>query len=242
MLVEHLSRAQDGRFLGVRISTLNPHLIFPSDFLALSHRKTFSISFTHSRGKGRGAEIAYQYTNSGVEPFPPHAHGFLYYHSDPTLSQQAGGVRLRTTPDSAVSSFHHGHDLRLPSGMPWQIGIPQIATTQKFSCLREQLLHERMVSNALMSRCHTIFANRRNIHPELTVWGLQHPFLVNFGTSLCLTMVGPTAAHETELHPYTEWIPEIPGTRPRQLSRPFIGTYTHIFTPRASSRSRLNCH
>ncbi|KAJ7278352.1 hypothetical protein C8J57DRAFT_1503249 [Mycena rebaudengoi] len=40
-----------------------------------------------------------------------------------------------------------------------------------------------------MSRCHTIFAYRRNIHPELTVWGLQHPFLVNFGTSLCLTMI-----------------------------------------------------
>jgi hypothetical protein len=199
MLVEHLSRAQDDRFLGVRISTLNPRLIFPSDFLALSHRKTFSVSFTHSRGKGPGAEIAYQYANSGVEPLPPHSHGFLYYHSDLTLSQQAGGVCLRTTHDSAVSSFHHGHDLRLPSGMPWQIGIPQVAIMQKFARPCEQLLRERMVPKALVSRRRAVFANRRNIHPKLTVWGLQYPFLANLGTSLWLTMVGPAAAHETEL-------------------------------------------
>ncbi|KAJ7275770.1 hypothetical protein C8J57DRAFT_1311687 [Mycena rebaudengoi] len=108
--------------------------------------------------------------------------------------------------------------------MSWQISIPQIATMQKFARLREQLLHERMVSNTLMSRCHAIFANRRNIHPELTVWGLQHSFLVNFGTPLRLTVVGPAAAHETGLQPFTERIPKIPGTCPRQLSCPFTGS------------------
>ncbi|KAJ7278344.1 hypothetical protein C8J57DRAFT_1503242 [Mycena rebaudengoi] len=177
MLVEHLSRAQDARFLGARITTLNPRFICPNDFLALSHRKTFCFSFTHSRGKGPGADIAYQYINLGVEPFPPHARA-RQRHCD----------------------------------------------THKFARLHEQLLHERMVSNALMSRCHAIFANRRNIHPELTIWGLQHPLLINFGTSLCLTMVGPAAAHETELQPFIEWMPEIPGTRPRQLSRPLTGS------------------
>ncbi|KAJ7278334.1 hypothetical protein C8J57DRAFT_1713202 [Mycena rebaudengoi] len=199
-------RAQDGRFLGVRISTLNPHLIFPSDFLALSHRKTFCVSFTHSRGARVPAPKSHISTPTRVWS-RSHRIPAAFSTSDPALSPQAGGIRLR---------HHRQRHVLFP---PQPRHAPALGNA-KFRRLREQLLREGMAPKALIPRCRAIFANRRNIHPELTAWGLQHPFLVNLGTSLCLTIVGPAAAHETELQPPTEWIPEIAETRRRELSCP----------------------
>ncbi|KAJ7278358.1 hypothetical protein C8J57DRAFT_163227 [Mycena rebaudengoi] len=203
MLVEHLSKAQDGCFLGVRISRLNPRFICFSDFLTLSHRKTFCVSFTHPGPWGTGpgcAELAYQYTNAGVKPFPPHARDFLY--SPDALAAGRGrpsAHHLRQRRPPRPKTYACLRECRGKSASPR-------SRPQKFSRLREQLLRAGMAPKAFISRCRAIFGNRRNIHPELTVWGLQHPFLVNLGTSLCLTIVGPAAAHETELQPLTEWI------------------------------------
>ncbi|KAJ7278264.1 hypothetical protein C8J57DRAFT_1059905, partial [Mycena rebaudengoi] len=155
--------------------------------------------------------------------FPPHSRGFLYYYSDPKLSLQAGSVRLRTTTDDAVSSFHRGRDLRLPSGMPWQIIVPQIATRTIYVRLCQQLLHEGMVTEELLSRSCTVFAGRSLIYPETTVFGLQHPFLVNFQQSSSLSIVGPTRVHDAELKPFSEMAP-------RKLPpRPFTGSGVACF-------------
>jgi hypothetical protein len=67
-----------------------------------------------------------------------------------------GGVRFRVASDKAPSSFDHGHDLLLPSGLPWQIILPQVACYKNLAATRDQLLKEHLVTSrtALVVPCH----------------------------------------------------------------------------------------
>ncbi|KAJ7278220.1 hypothetical protein C8J57DRAFT_1306221 [Mycena rebaudengoi] len=154
---------------GRTASTLKPRLLRARDFLDLSQTNHRGSTVFFNAG---GVQLRYR----GRIPFPPHSRGFLYYHSDPTLSPLAGSVRLRTTTSDAPSSFPQGQDLLSPTGM-------------------SQLLNDRLVTPDQLSRCHTLFANRIRVHAELILFGLSQPFPVNFSTTLYLTIVGPTALH-----------------------------------------------
>ncbi|KAJ7278239.1 hypothetical protein C8J57DRAFT_1126142 [Mycena rebaudengoi] len=183
-----------------QVSTLNPALLRLTDFLDISNHVRFSISFTVRLDSGRGCDLRY----TRDTPSPPHSHGFLYYYSDSKASPLAGSVRLRATTSNAPSSFPQGHDLLLPSGMPWQISLPQIATRRTYTHLRDQLLLEGMATEELLSRCRTVFATRDRIIPEATVFSLHHPFLVDFQQQLWLTIVGPTATSLVRIDVFSE--------------------------------------
>ncbi|KAJ7266856.1 hypothetical protein C8J57DRAFT_1068829 [Mycena rebaudengoi] len=187
-MLEHILRERLINRTGRTASTLKPRLLRARDFLDLSQANHRGSTVFFNAG---GVQLRYR----GRIPFPPHSRGFLYYHSDPTLSPLAGSVRLRTTTSDAPSSFPQGQDLLSPTGMSWQISLPQIATREKYSPLRRQLLNDRLVTPDQLSRCHTLFANRIRVHAELILFGLSQPFPVNFSTTLYLTIVGPTALH-----------------------------------------------
>ncbi|KAJ7278362.1 hypothetical protein C8J57DRAFT_1306738 [Mycena rebaudengoi] len=197
------------------VSTLNPRLLLPCDFLDISHRKTIRIFFPQLGPGWAGDQLVYlrrwQTARLVWESFPPRSRGFLYYRSDPELSPLAGSIRFRTTTDKAVSSFRRGQDLLLPSGMPWQTTIPQIATQKSYAGFCQHLLQEGMVTEELLRRSRAIFAN--------TVFGLKHPFLVNFGKlGVALTFASSTTICEAEVKPFSEWGPG------RHLVCPFTGS------------------
>ncbi|KAJ7278331.1 hypothetical protein C8J57DRAFT_1713199 [Mycena rebaudengoi] len=218
-------RREQGSKLRREISSLDPALLQPADFVDMSHHSSFAVSFIYS-GAGDGSPLTYAQLEAKKKPFPVDSRGFLYYHSDPNHSPLAGSVRLRTTTDNAPSSFDHGQDLLTPAGMPWKITVPQIAARKMYARLCDQLLREGMVTDALLSRSRTIFGDRSNTHPDLTVFGLHHPFLVNFQMSLCLAIVGPTAVHAVQLKVFAEWV--VSRTR-RQRLFPFTGTGVACF-------------
>jgi hypothetical protein len=78
-----------------------------------------------------------------------------------------GSVRFPVTPQNAPSSFQHGHDLLLPSGILWQIILPQVACRAAVSAIRDQLLEENLVMAEQLPQC---LATCGNLHPANTLF------------------------------------------------------------------------
>ncbi|KAF7334988.1 hypothetical protein MVEN_02249000 [Mycena venus] len=173
------------------ISTLNPALLVSSDYIDLSHLSRKIIGFPKSR-RDTLAEFRYEQTRNGVcIPFPPQTAGFLYYYRDRGAAPLEGGVRFRVTSNNTPSSFHRGHDLPSPSGIPWEINLPQIAGRSSYSRIRDQLLKENIVTPEHLAQCHAIFGDRHIISP-FTIFRLTQEFPVNFSSHIVLTVVGET--------------------------------------------------
>ncbi|KAJ6566118.1 hypothetical protein B0H19DRAFT_1066463 [Mycena capillaripes] len=127
-------------------------------------------------------------------PFPPQSTGFLYFHKEPNALPMEGSVRLRVTPDQEPSSFRRGHDLLLPSGCPWQVILPQIASQRVQTGFRHQLLHENLVTPEQLEQCRTVFGTRK-MYTQFILFRATQEFPVHFGGSLCLTVVGNDKLH-----------------------------------------------
>jgi hypothetical protein len=100
-----------------------------------------------------------------------------------------GSVRFRITSDNAPSSFDHGQDLLLASGMPWQVIFPRIASRNGYARIRDQLLVENLVSS-LITRCLAMFGAGTNIYPGLDLFRLGQEFPINFSGEINLSVVG----------------------------------------------------
>ncbi|KAJ7150505.1 hypothetical protein C8R43DRAFT_1005984 [Mycena crocata] len=179
------------------ISTLNAALISSGDFLHLSHRVGITMRFPHSVGLGSQLRYAQERTvlESGLgklseKPFPADSQGFLYYNSQSPVVLD-GSLRFRITSDSNPSSFHCGRDLLLPSGFPWQISLLQLACHKEYTVIRQQLLHECLITEEQRATCVEICGSGRRITPSLTLFRLDSPFLVDFSSpELSLVVVG----------------------------------------------------
>ncbi|KAF7356142.1 hypothetical protein MVEN_00944900 [Mycena venus] len=177
------------------ISTLNPSLLVPNDYLDLSHRKWVIVRFPKSRGEST-ASIWYEKVVHDFIPFPEKSAGFLYFSRDPQAAPLEGYIRLRVTPNNASpSSFHDGHDLLSPSGYPWQIILPQVASRSNYARFRDQLLEENLVTAEELSQSRSLFGHRRRINPEATLFRLTQEFPVNFASPSYLTVVGSKTLH-----------------------------------------------
>ncbi|KAJ7359911.1 hypothetical protein DFH08DRAFT_686614, partial [Mycena albidolilacea] len=158
--------------------------------------------------------------------------GLLYYYRDLKAAPLEGGVRFCVTANNAPSSFHHGHDLPLPSGYPWQIILPQIAGRSGYSRFRDQLLEENIVTAEHLAQCHAIFGDR-HLKPQRTIFRLTQEFPVNFSSFISLTVVGETL-HSLriigmfrafkDMKPYMPWTGSglarfEPSTRPEHAGR-----------------------
>ncbi|KAJ7708090.1 hypothetical protein B0H17DRAFT_451136 [Mycena rosella] len=174
-----------------KVSTLNPSLITPTDYIDISRKTGFSVEFPVSKS----FEILYSsHSPPGLKfvniRFPDYSRGFLYYHCDSGAGPLEGSIRFRLTPDNLPSSFLSGQDLLAPSGFPWQILLAQVACRDKYAFIGEQLVHENLVTREQLSRCRDVFGQRDLIYPQYTLFRLDSPFLVNFSSPVHFTVVG----------------------------------------------------
>ncbi|KAF7364169.1 hypothetical protein MSAN_01076200 [Mycena sanguinolenta] len=173
------------------LSTLNSSRLTPSDYLDLSKRDGITVRFPNSpyvRDTPKG-KLRYQSVDQHI-PFPAQASGFLYYYRDPDAAPLEGSIRFRITPDRSPSSFALGHDLILPSGMPWQVLLIQIACTTQYLRIRDHLLEEKLITEDQLARCNALGIDRRRTIPAATLFRLNQEFALNFGRDMCLTIVG----------------------------------------------------
>ncbi|KAJ7607614.1 hypothetical protein DFH06DRAFT_214545 [Mycena polygramma] len=167
------------------ISSLSPDHITPNDYVDPSSRRSFTIRFPGSAGKG--TELHFHWADTLRSE---NTAGFLYYHRHPRAAPMEGSIRLRVTPNNAPSSFSNGQDLCLPSGLRWQIIVPQIALRHDLAPIRDQLLHEDLVTPEQLSRCRRVFAKSGPIHSQTTLFCLDQEFPVKFSTVQYLTVAG----------------------------------------------------
>ncbi|KAJ7110680.1 hypothetical protein C8R44DRAFT_743139 [Mycena epipterygia] len=163
-----------------------------------------TIRFPDS-GSGRGVQLRYTHSERHL-PFPRHSRGFLYYSSEPHRAPIEASVRFRLTPDETPASFLRGQDLLAPWALPWQITLLQIATLPRYLRIREQILHEGMVTEDQLSHCRHVF-RKHSIFPQYTLFRLEQPFLANFSGSMSLTAVGETL-HPFILNPFRVLLPK----------------------------------
>ncbi|KAJ6473419.1 hypothetical protein C8R47DRAFT_1199754 [Mycena vitilis] len=152
------------------ISTLNPRKIRSSDWLDLSSRPKFHVSFPRTRGPAARLQYHVEAPNDGWHtlhtPFPEKCTGFLYYRGEPHEPHLERSVRFRLTSESMTSAFPVGRDLTLGSGRPWEITLPLLASrsmVNEVGALRNQLLDEGSVTKGEISHCRGVFGGRESI-------------------------------------------------------------------------------
>ncbi|KAJ7635514.1 hypothetical protein DFH06DRAFT_1003482 [Mycena polygramma] len=170
------------------ISTLDPARITPADYVDPSRRAHFTIRFPES-GAATGGTFHYRYGSKGGKvPFPPQSAGFIYFNRTPDAAPLEGSIRLRVTPDNLPSSFPLGHDLALPSGLPWQILLLQLATPRVLHYrFCDQLVHDKLVSPDQLAKCRAVLRTR--LSSSTTLFRLGQPFPVNFDSYISLAVV-----------------------------------------------------
>ncbi|KAJ7610732.1 hypothetical protein DFH06DRAFT_171609 [Mycena polygramma] len=183
------------------VSTLNATLIKEDDFLDLSNRQEINLAFPTTKLRAgvldrTRSQLLYTYTLSGRIPFPENCKGFMYYHTHPRVAPLEGSLRFRLTEHNDPASFKDGADLRLPSGAPWQVILPQI-TSLAYGRIQDQLLNEGLITQALLDRCRAVFGvNHRRVAASTTLFRLDQEFPVDFASSIHLTVVGDDTLHK----------------------------------------------
>ncbi|KAF7352218.1 hypothetical protein MVEN_01185100 [Mycena venus] len=183
------------------VSTLDPTLLSPSDYLDLSQRRSFTVPFPKSSYK-ETSRIVYCTKHDREDfredlPFPPKTAGFLYYHRELDAAPLEGSIRFRVTSENSPSSFLNGQDLLLPSGSPWQILLPQLAVHSRYTRIRDQLLHEKLATEQQFSECLTLFRDHRLRRPEFNLFRLSQQFPIGFSQGIYLTIIS-TPLHMLE--------------------------------------------
>ncbi|KAJ7278368.1 hypothetical protein C8J57DRAFT_1306752 [Mycena rebaudengoi] len=224
---EHLSVLGFSQLRGISIgrrpniiSTLNPDHIQPTDFRDLSLRKSFTTSFLHTTPSAPELRLTYMAKGDSVKvftPFPDNARGFLYFHSQPQISSLAGGVRLRITPQASPSSFALGNDLLMPSGIPWEVPMYRIASRKLLLKLREQLLHDRLVTEEQLAQLPKVFQDRPQFYATRILHSGHQSFPVNFERRFSLCLLGAAAPHFALFHPFCD-------SQGQQKYHPFSGS------------------
>ncbi|KAJ7620828.1 hypothetical protein DFH06DRAFT_1233234 [Mycena polygramma] len=184
------------------VSTLNATLIKEDDFLDLSNRQEINLAFPTTKLRAAvtdrtRSQLLYTLGDGRTRiPFPENCKGFMYYHTPLRAAPLEGSLRFRLTEHSDPASFKDGADLRLPSGAPWQVILPQM-TSLAFSRIHDQLLNEGLITQALLDRCRAVFGvNHRRAAASTTLFRLDQEFPVDFASSIHLSVVGDDALHK----------------------------------------------
>jgi hypothetical protein len=115
--------------------------------------------------------------------FPDHARGFLYLHNPFNQPSIASSIRLRCSHSNDPAAFNQGKDLADPKGMPWDLGLPRILT-MRTSCIRDYLLHARIITNEQMTHWRHIVEQSgrtsRHAGDRNIIHRLDQPFRVKF--------------------------------------------------------------
>lgn len=130
--------------------------------------------------------IDYQIYIGRRTPFPPATHGFLYYYNPYPLPEFMGHLRFRVTPNGDPSTFKQGHDLLLPSRVPWKfaslLGRRPSNITQ---IITEQLSLDGLIDDKVIGQMQQIRRHWEHVRLSLpsmddVITGLGQEFIFNF--------------------------------------------------------------
>jgi hypothetical protein len=140
------------------------------------------------RGFLRGAAIRYTTDERRYIPFPDKTRGFLYYKSpDPGNPDFSGTLRFRVISDGS-NSFADGVDLKLPSGLTWEMHLYSSFRTARHAGLVEKLVEEELVSPSVVEKLHGL--PTLLLHRSCQIlYRLEDPFVSNLhGTASLVVM------------------------------------------------------
>ncbi|KAJ7189112.1 hypothetical protein C8R46DRAFT_34914 [Mycena filopes] len=169
------------RILVPVLSTLNPVLIQPSDCLDLSGWNHRSLQFLGTPNDTRTRFYYHGGPGPGGLRFPADSVGFLYFHRYPDAAPLECSVRFRLCENHLASSFRAGRDLLLPSGLPWQLILPQLLRPG-MRTLANHLLREGLITATQILRCREVFGPRRIPLRSSTLFRIGQEFPVDFRT------------------------------------------------------------
>ncbi|KAJ3514735.1 hypothetical protein NLJ89_g2206 [Agrocybe chaxingu] len=154
--------------------------------MQLLGQRTYDISgyscarFTATQLKPPRPLVAY-YTMAGDRhvPFPAGSTGVFYYRPpSPGAPVLSGQLRFKLCTD--VASFATSPDLRLPDKTrPWSLNLYSILAAPKWNALREMLVHESLVSPAVVEAVSSL--PWVNIRSSRILYSLEQPFEFDLG-------------------------------------------------------------
>ena len=156
------------------ISTLCPKRLPPADFVNLSGRLQPRVTVP----RFGTAQFFYAIDNVAhrLKPFPPGTHGFFYYYTPPKAPPFVGEVRFRRASDP--DSFEGGKDLLSPDETPWSLSLYALANRGSHAVLRNQLVHDGLISPAALEKWAQHSENRSPTAAML--YYLRQPFIYRF--------------------------------------------------------------
>ena len=137
---------------GSKIFTFAPARLTHADYVDMSLHATYTARWQ------RHKVVPFDIRAGGAfraRRFPPGTRGFFYYYHDPTTPPLAGELRFRVTRDRDPSLFASGHDLLGDNGIPWRISLIQIASRKTFESIKDTLLEDGLVSEAVIAKAST---------------------------------------------------------------------------------------
>lgn len=135
--------------------TLNPEKLSLSENYPRDISGTYDVSYTVRTRSTYLRGISIRYTTLGRRyiPFPQNTRGFLYYQAPtPGYPDFSGSLRFRLIPESGPQSFEDGEDLKLPSGIVWQIYLYTALKTVRHAGLIFKLLEEGLVTPSVVEK------------------------------------------------------------------------------------------
>ncbi|KAJ7173149.1 hypothetical protein C8R46DRAFT_990954 [Mycena filopes] len=199
------------------VSSLDPRLLTSDDHLDMSKRRSVFLACP----PGGSIPLHHDGNNAPrypTHPFPENTAGFLYYHRPHDAAPLEGSVRFRCTPTPVPSSFATGHDLLLPSGVPWQILLPQLVRIA-VRPIMIQLAHQQLATQAQLTRAAELFGTRR-IQPSITLFRFDQEFPLDFIHQFTLRAVGENTIHRVNFKLGFAGARKTPGTPFLVLSSP----------------------
>ncbi|KAF8350354.1 hypothetical protein F5887DRAFT_1094627 [Amanita rubescens] len=160
------------------LSTLCSKHLKPSDCTDLSG--TSQPCLTLPCGRTR---ISYPKIN-GTSRFPPNTRGFFYYHTPPKAPPLVGELRFRCA--SNMDDFHDGKDLVLKDKFtPWSIPLYALANCVSYAKLREQLMLDNLVTQAMLDKWGTARSMVREVKYKVrrdrpVLYYITQPFVFRF--------------------------------------------------------------
>jgi hypothetical protein len=124
------------------IRHLRPERLSDSDLMDWSGVRSASVKF---EGSPDVHELQWQprTTKAAPQDFPAGTFGFLYVHVHPV---HAALSQLRFRIAAGADKFADGHDLMLPSGIPWHVAVPGLLANRTGAYVKDILVKDGLVS------------------------------------------------------------------------------------------------
>jgi hypothetical protein len=139
-VVAHRDAKYAGRSIRFTIRHLSPSLLSVDDFMDLSSLVGPQVWVQGDQDRQAWA-VSY---DRNSYPFPAGCSGFLY-HWPGSLGPVGAQLRFRVTGSRNPASFEAGHDLLLPSGVPWKRNVAALFGRDKVPAVQDVLVRDGLL-------------------------------------------------------------------------------------------------